>query len=68
MIIAGLFWGMIGLFSRVLSNINLNSIQISMIRSTVFPLTLLSITLINDRKKLKILFPIDFRSSIAVLA
>lgn len=54
-IIAGFCWGMIGLFSRTLSNINLNSIQISMIRSLVLALTLLSITLITDRKKLRIL-------------
>lgn len=53
-IIAGCCWGVIGLFSRSLSNVGLNSTQISLLRSMVLSVTLLLLLSVTDRKKLRI--------------
>lgn len=53
-VIAGCCWGMLGLFSRPLSDANLDSVQISMLRSLVSSVSLLFISLVSDRNKLHI--------------
>lgn len=55
-IMAGCCWGIIGYFSKSLSNAGLSSIQISLLRSLVTSITLFIFTLLTDRKQLSILF------------
>ena len=53
-IIAGLCWGIIGLFSKKLATLGLNAIQITEMRCIITAVSLLSFTIIFDRNKLKI--------------
>lgn len=53
-VIAGCCWGMIGFFSRSLSDVNLNSIQISMLRALVSSVSLLLMILVTNRNKLRV--------------
>lgn len=53
-IIAGFCWGIIGLFSKKLTILGLNAIQITEIRCAITAVSLLVFTIIFDQNKLKI--------------
>lgn len=53
-ILAGICWGVIGIFTRKLSEANLDAIQITELRCLVASLILIIFLLITDRKKLSI--------------
>lgn len=53
-IIAGICWGLIGLFTRRLSSVGLDSIQITFLRSLFATILLLIYLFITDKSKLKI--------------
>lgn len=52
--IAGLCWGIIGLFTRFLSSCGLNSIQITLIRNIVASLGMFLVIIVTNRERIKI--------------
>jgi drug/metabolite transporter (DMT)-like permease len=53
-IIAGVFWGMIGLFSRSLSGAGLNALQITVVRCLLSTVVMLLFLALTDGKRLKV--------------